>query len=78
MWIQTRYDTERFVQFFRLIFGYDTLGNYMATNFHIVQNFNYSLTELELMLPWERDTNIILMEQYIEERKKAGGGNEYA
>jgi len=45
----------------------------MATNFHIIQNFHFSLTELERMLPWERDANIILMEQYIEAKKQAEG-----
>jgi len=32
-----------------------------------MQHHKYSLTELEIMLPWERDVYIGLLMQYIEE-----------
>ena len=32
-----------------------------------MQHFNYSLTELEQMLPWEREVYLILLNEFIEE-----------
>jgi hypothetical protein len=33
-----------------------------------MQHHKYSLTELENMLPWEKDVYITLLSQYIEEQ----------
>ena len=41
----------------------------MQTNFAMMQYHNYSLTELENMMPWEREIYVGLMLQYIEEEK---------
>jgi len=32
-----------------------------------MQHHKYSLTELENMIPWEREVYLALLEQYIEE-----------
>ena len=32
-----------------------------------MQHHKYSLTELENMIPWEKDVYVSLLEQYIEE-----------
>jgi hypothetical protein len=46
-----------------------------AVNFSMVQHHKYSLTELEEMIPWEREIYVILLNQYLKEeeekRKKA-------
>ena len=34
-----------------------------------MQEHQYSLTELENMIPWERDIYLTLLQQYIEEEK---------
>ena len=36
----------------------------------MMQHFNYSLTELEKMLPWEREVNLILLNEFIEEKAR--------
>ena len=36
----------------------------------MMQHHNYSLTELENMIPWEREIYIGLLLQYIEEEKE--------
>jgi hypothetical protein len=46
---------------------HDNLKNYYTTNFALMQHHKYSLTELELMLPWERDIYVNMLAQYIEE-----------
>jgi len=49
---------------------HDNLRNYYTTNFALMQHHKYSLTELETMLPWERDVYITLLTQYIEEENE--------
>ena len=36
----------------------------------MMQHHKYSLTELENMIPWERDIYINLLMQYLEEEKE--------
>jgi hypothetical protein len=48
---------------------YDNLGNYYKTNFALMQHHKYSLTELENMIPWERDLYISFLMQHLEEEK---------
>ena len=45
------------------------LASYYQITFAMMQNHKYSLTELENMLPWEKDIYLTLLEQYIEEEK---------
>ena len=43
------------------------LENYYKLNFALMQYHKYSLTEIENMMPWERDVYVALLKQYIEE-----------
>ena len=43
------------------------LESYYKVNFALMQHHKYSLTELENMIPWEREVYISLLKQYIEE-----------
>ena len=36
----------------------------------MMQHHKYSLTELEQMIPWERDVYIVLLVQYIEKENE--------
>jgi len=36
----------------------------------LIQHHKYSLTELENMLPWERDIYVTMLAQYIEEENE--------
>jgi len=42
----------------------------MRTNFGLMQHHKYSLTEIENMMPWERDVYLTLLLQWIEEEDK--------
>lgn len=44
--------------------------NYYKTNFSLMQFHKYSLSELESMLPWERDIYIVMLVQHIEEENR--------
>jgi len=46
---------------------HEDLASYYKTNFALVQHHKYSLTELENLIPWEREVYITLLQQYIEE-----------
>jgi hypothetical protein len=43
------------------------LASYYKTNFALVQHHKWSLTEIEGMIPWEREIYVTLLQQYIEE-----------
>ena len=44
-----------------------SLESYYKTNFGLMQHHKYSLTEIENMIPWERDIYVGLLNEYIEE-----------
>lgn len=52
------------------MFGNDTLYNYTYTNFFLATKYNYSITELENMVPYEREAIIILLEQMLQKEKE--------
>ena len=40
----------------------------------MMQHFNYSLTELDNMMPWEREVYLALLLEYLKEREAANNG----
>ena len=42
----------------------------IQTNFAMVQNHKYSLTELENMIPWEREIYVGLLIKHVEEENE--------
>ena len=70
MWFSTPLERGGVGKFFRLILGYDDLKNYYKTNFSLMQHHKYSLTELENMIPWERDIYVAMLIQYLEEENQ--------
>ena len=47
--------------------AHESLESYYKVNFALMQYHKYSLTELENMIPWEREVYLSLLQQYIEE-----------
>ena len=47
--------------------AHENLESYYKTNFALSHHHQYSLTELENMIPWEREIYVSLLQQYIEE-----------
>ena len=45
------------------------LENYYKINFALMQYHKYSLTEIENMMPWERDIYVGLLQQHLEEEE---------
>jgi len=46
------------------------LEGYFKLNFSLMQYHKYSLTEIENMMPWERDIYVILLQQHLEEEER--------
>jgi 3-methyladenine DNA glycosylase AlkD len=42
----------------------------LSVNFAMMQNFNYTLVDLESMMPWERRVYIDLLMQHLKEEKE--------
>ena len=59
----------------------EDLESYFRINFSLMQYHKYSLTELENMMPWERDVYISLLQDYIEaenlKKQQAEGVRRY-
>ena len=45
------------------------LESYYKLNFSLMQHHKYSLTEIENMMPWERDIYVALLQQHLEEEE---------
>ena len=43
------------------------LESYFKLNFALIQHHKYSLTEIENMMPWEREIYVGLLNQWIED-----------
>lgn len=49
---------------------HDSLANRLQANFIMLKDHNFSLTELENMIPWERQIYLDLLVQYVKEQKE--------
>ena len=45
------------------------LESYFRLNFALMQYHKYSLSEIENMMPWERDIYVGLLQQHLEEEQ---------
>lgn len=45
------------------------LESYYRLNFALVQYHKYSLTEIENLIPWERDVYVGLLQAHLEDEK---------
>ena len=46
-----------------------SLESYYKINFALMQYHKYSLTEIENLIPWERDIYVGLLQQHLEDEK---------
>lgn len=53
------------------------MANYYKMNFALMQFHGYTLSDIENMIPFEREVYIALLEQYLQEEKdkRAAAGN---
>jgi hypothetical protein len=48
--------------------AHTSLESYYRTTFQLIQHHKWSLTEINDMIPWEKEVYITLLSQYIEEQ----------
>jgi hypothetical protein len=50
--------------------GSNTLTAYYSINSTLSLHYQYSISDLENMIPWERDIYVYLVEQYVKEQNE--------
>jgi len=50
--------------------SHDSLENRYRTDFSLMKHHNLSLTELDGLIPWEREIYLTLLKQYVEEENE--------
>ena len=53
-----------------MILSHNTLANYYQTNFSLMQHHKYSLSDIDGMIPWERDLYVKLLIEHLEKLKE--------
>ena len=61
----------RIAKFFYVSLIHDSLENHYVTNFSLMQHHKYNLSEIENMIPWERQVYVSLLMQHLEQIKQA-------
>lgn len=51
--------------------NHNTLENYYLTMFSLVQHHKYSLTEIEQLMPFERDLYVQMLLKYLKDVEEA-------
>jgi len=70
VWKRECTGTKRTSKFFYVGLSHDSLVNHYKTNFAMMQHHGYSLTELDNMVPWEREVYIALLTEWIEKENE--------
>ena len=70
MWLQRRFGVGGPVIFFRVSLCDNNLTAMFNNNFAMMQHHKYSLTELENMMPWEREIYVDMVINHVQEENK--------
>ena len=79
VWVYRGYYAEWVNGFFRLGQSHDTLPNWYTMTFTLMKHHGYSLSDIENMMPFERDVYILLIRQWLKEehiRQKEARANQ--
>jgi hypothetical protein len=57
-------------RFFSISLSHNSLQAYYETNFALMQHHKYSLTELDNLMPWEKEIYITLLTNHIKEENE--------
>jgi len=48
----------------------ESLLNHYKTNFALIQHHKYSLSELEQMIPWEREVYVAMLSKWLKDENE--------
>jgi hypothetical protein len=51
--------------------NHNSLQNYYATNFSLIQHHKYSISDIENLIPFERDIYVEMLLKYLQEVEDA-------
>jgi hypothetical protein len=71
MWASRYNNIKGYIGFFLIALSHNTLANYYMLNFSLMQHHKYSLTEIESMIPWEREIYVNMLVDHLEREKAA-------
>jgi len=54
-----------------ILLSHNNITNYFQLNFSLIKHSGFTLTEIENMVPWEREVYVTLLKQHIEAEKQA-------
>tara|TARA_R100001369_G_C3279575_1_gene161712 strand:- start:256 stop:447 length:192 start_codon:yes stop_codon:yes gene_type:complete len=49
--------------------SHESLVNYYKTNYQLMQNHNWTLSDIDYMIPWEREIYVTLLVEDLKEQK---------
>ena len=70
MWLYAKDFDDGVDGFFRLGQSHDTLANHYEMNFNLKKYHDWSLDEINSMIPFERDIYVLLIRRWIEEETR--------
>ena len=50
--------------------SHESLVNYYQTNFQLMHHYHYSLTEIDTLMPWEREIYVGLVVEHVAEENR--------
>ena len=53
-----------------MLLSHNTLANYYSTVFALVQHHKYSISEIENLIPYERDIYISMLQEHLKKEKE--------
>ena len=59
----------RYSEFFLVSLSHNTLLSYYEANFQMMQHHKYSLSEIDNMMPWEREVYMDMLIEFMKEEK---------
>jgi hypothetical protein len=70
MWLHRRHEVRRIGKFFRLVLSDHSLEGTLRVNFSLMQYHNYTLADIEGLIPWERDLYVAMVIEHVEKEKE--------
>ena len=70
MWIWGENKIGGTCKFFQLVLSDHSLEGTLRTNFALMQYHNYSLSDIEGLIPWERDIYVYMLMDHLEKEKQ--------
>lgn len=71
MWTRKQTNVEWYPGFFLINLSHETLVNYYQTNYQLMENHNYALADLDMMIPWEREIYVTMLVEDMKQREEA-------